>query len=104
MIRVRNINVPIDNDNQELISKKICKKLKIDEKRIKTIKINKKSIDARKKKNVHFVYEAYVSLDNEIQVLKRNKSNDISSEIRIESLVTNKLFGSIKKELRLRLR
>ena len=35
-------------------------------------------------------------------VIKRNKSNDISSEIRIESLVTNKLFGSIKKELRLR--
>ena len=98
MIRVRNINVPIDNDNQELISKKICKKLKIDEKKTKTIKINKKSIDARKKKNVHFVYEAYVSLDNEIQVLKRNKSNDISYVE--EEFYSFKVIGNKKMKYR----
>ena len=78
MIKVRNINIPVDNDSYELVLKKVCKKLKIEDNKIKNIKINKKSIDARNKKNVHYVYELYVSLDNEQKVLKRNKSSDIS--------------------------
>ena len=78
MIRVKSINVSVDTDSYELLSKKVCKKLNIEEKHIKKIKINKKSIDARNKKNVHFVYELYISLDNEKQVLKRKKSDDIS--------------------------
>ena len=78
MIRVRNIKIPVDNDNYELVLKKVSKKLKIEENSIKNIKINKKSVDARDKNNVHFVYELYITLENEKQVLKRNKSNDIS--------------------------
>ena len=78
MIRVRNIKIPVDNDNYELVLKKVSKKLKIEENSIKNIKINKKSVDARDKNNVHFVYELYITLENEKQILKRNKSNDIS--------------------------
>ena len=78
MIRVRNINIPVDKDSHELVLKKICNKLRIDDNIIKNTKISKKSIDARNKKNVHYVYEVYISLDNEQQVLKKNKSRDIS--------------------------
>ena len=31
MIRVRNIKIPVDNDNYELVLKKVSKKLKIEE-------------------------------------------------------------------------
>ena len=53
MIRVRQIKVPLEDDN---IKKYVSQKLKINEKEIKKIKINKKSIDASRKENIHYVY------------------------------------------------
>ena len=73
MIRVRQIKVPIDDDN---IKTYICKKLKITKDEILKIKINKKSIDARKKDNIHYVYEVDVKLKDELKILKY-KNTDI---------------------------
>ena len=77
MIRVRGIKIKYENDNETEIIKKLSKKLNINPKDVKGYKINKTSLDARKKDNLHFVYEIDVYLLNENEILKRNKSNDI---------------------------
>lgn len=76
MIRVRNIFMNVTASEKDLI-KKVSKKLKISESSIKEIKINHKSLDARKNKDIHYVYEVDVSLENEEEVLKNNTSLDI---------------------------
>lgn len=66
MIKIRQIKISINEDTEENIRKKVCLKLKRND--ILDIKINKKSIDARDKKNIYFVYEVLVSLKNEKSV------------------------------------
>ncbi len=77
MIRVRQVKVPILEDNKDGIVSRIAKKLKIDSRLIGEYKIIKKSIDARDKKNILFVYEIDISCEREKELLKKNKSNDI---------------------------
>ena len=77
MIRVRQIKVEIDKDSFGYLEKKILSKLKITYKDLLEMKIVKKSIDARDKNNVIYVYEVNVKLNDEQKVLKNNKSNDI---------------------------
>lgn len=77
MIRVRQVKVSVKKNTDEDILKAISKKLKIKSSLIEEYKIIKKSLDARDKNNILFVYEFDVKcLDEEI-VLKRGKSNDI---------------------------
>ena len=64
MIRVKNIFLPVSFDEQNL-KKETAKKLKIKEDMIQKIKINHKSLDARKNKEIHYVYEVDVLLKNE---------------------------------------
>ena len=75
MIRVRQVKVKL-NSSDELIRKSIANKLKINVNEIISFKINKQSIDARDKENVHYICEFDVKLKNEEKVLKY-KSNDI---------------------------
>ena len=75
MIRVRQVKVKL-NSSDELIRKSIANKLKINVNEIISFKINKQSIDARDKENVHYICEYDVKLKNEEKVL-RYKSNDI---------------------------
>lgn len=77
MIRVRQVKISIHSSSIEEIKNKIASKLKIKVEEIRNIKINKKSIDARKKDNIMFVYEFDISVLNEEKILSRNKSNDI---------------------------
>lgn len=74
MIRVRQVKIPIISDNNEYIKKKISILLKAD---ILSYKIIKKSIDARDKNNILFVYEFDVEVDNE-KVIHKNKDIFIS--------------------------
>ena len=69
MIRVRNIKVPVLDDD---IKKHTAQKLKINKENIKTLKINKKSLDARRKNNIHYVYEVDITCKNENKLLKNN--------------------------------
>ena len=58
MIRVNNIKVPLGFDFSNL--KGICTgQLKIPEKSLISVKLSKKSVDARRKSDVHFI----ISLD-----------------------------------------
>ena len=76
MIRVRQINVRIDADEEEVITQ-CAKKLRIKKENIKEYRIVKKSIDARDKEKIIFSYEIDIKLENEDIILKKNNSKDI---------------------------
>lgn len=71
MIRISNISYPIELPEENLIEY-VSKKYKI--KNIKTFEISKKSIDARKKKDIHYVYTVDIGADNEGRLLKQLKN------------------------------
>ena len=77
MIRIRQIEIDINNDNLDCLKNKCAKKLRIDTSKIKDLFIHKKSIDARHKPDIYFVYEVDIDIDDEIKVLNKIKSNDI---------------------------
>ena len=77
MIRIRQIKIPVLDDNKEYLLNKIANKLRINSNEIKDYKIIKKSIDARDKNNILFVYEVDISVTNEKTILNKNKSKDI---------------------------
>ncbi len=65
MIRVRNIKIKYEKDNYNEIMTKLSLKLKINKNAILSFKINKKSLDARRKPNLYYIYELDVSVKNE---------------------------------------
>ncbi len=77
MIRVRQIKLDIKKDSFDNLQKKILTKLKIKINDLIEMKIIKKSIDARDKNNVFYVYEVNVKLTDEKKALEKNKSNDV---------------------------
>ncbi len=78
MIRINEIRLGLDEEEKEL-NKKAAKLLKINEKYIKKLTIYKKSIDARKKDDVHFTYsvDVEISLDEQ-QICAKCKSPKVS--------------------------
>ena len=77
MIRIRQVKIPISNDNNDHLKKKISHILKTKESDIKSFTIIKKSIDARDKNNILYVYEFDVDTDLENKILSNNNSSDI---------------------------
>ena len=75
MIRVRQVKVGIDEEDK--LVKKISLKLGISSNKIKSLNIIKKSLDARRKDYIHYVYEVDCDIEDEDKVLRKNKSNDI---------------------------
>ena len=63
MIRVRQVKVSILEDNIDTLKKNILSKLKTNNE-IKNIKIVKKSIDARDKENIYYVYEVDIDIND----------------------------------------
>ncbi len=76
MIRINEIKLLLDENECEL-TKKAAKILKIKENEIKKLTIFKKSVDARKKENIQFIYAVDVVLDNEKQVFKKLNNSKI---------------------------
>ena len=72
MIRISNIKVPLDGDIYEKVKKEIPG--------AKNVKITKKSIDARKKSDVHYVYTVDLCADNELLLVKKNKNITLVEE------------------------
>jgi len=79
MIRIRQIKIPVNIDSPSYLEKKISQKLKISNRDIIKYEISKRSIDARDKKNILYVYEVDVEIKNEGKVLDRINSSDIFS-------------------------
>lgn len=79
MIKISNLNVPISNAATSL--KDIAaKKLRIKAEEITELKCLKKSVDARRKNAICFVYMIAVSVKNEKSVLRRFENNPNISE------------------------
>ena len=78
MIRINAIKLSLDEE-EELLAEKAAKVLKINKKYIKSYTIYKKSVDARKKDDVHFTYslDVIITLDEE-QITRKCKSNKVS--------------------------
>ncbi len=78
MIRIRQLKLSVLEPEEKLISK-IKKVLSIEESDIFSWQIRKKSIDARKKDQLCYVYEIDVEVKNEYEILKKKSSKDIFS-------------------------
>ncbi len=79
MIRIQQIKLHIDHDEQQLKSV-IASTLKIEEDKIVKFEIIKKSIDARKKDNILFIYAVDVELTEEIELPKKNQNVSFAEE------------------------
>lgn len=72
MLILNNVNVPIEADLSNL-SDIVAKKLHVPQSEVLKTELYRKSVDARKKDDVHFCCSVLVSLKNEEKVLKKQK-------------------------------
>ncbi len=80
MILLKNVNVPLDTDFNNLFAV-AAKALKIFPKDIKTVELYRKSVDARHKNNIVFCCSFLVTLGiSENTVIKKNKNAEIYNE------------------------
>lgn len=71
MIRINNIRVPLDFNFSEL--RNFCiKKFRLSPENLISVKLSKKSVDARKKSDVHFIISVDLKLKNENAVKIKN--------------------------------
>ena len=73
MIIINNIKVSLDTDLNDVCGI-LSSKLKINKQDIISAELYRKSVDARDKRDVHFVVSIIAKLKNEAQILKRNKN------------------------------
>lgn len=78
MIRINQMKMPIDHNMEQLYGK-AAKLLKINITQINKLEIQKKSIDARKKPELYFVYSLNVWVDNESLIIKKVNDKNIMS-------------------------
>ena len=71
MIKIRQIKINVEKDSSDNLLNKVALRLKIEKKEIKKLNVVKKSIDARDKNNVLFIYEVDVCVNNEDVILKK---------------------------------
>ena len=76
MLRISDIKLPVDHTEEDLKTH-ISKIIRTDE--IKEIKIFRRSIDSRKKSDIHFVYTVdVVSGADEAKILKKSDPKKVS--------------------------
>ena len=78
MLKVRQIKIEVTKNGKDNLIKSISKKLKTDLSNIENYTIEKLSIDARNKEEIYYVYEVNVNVKNELEILNRNKNNDVT--------------------------
>ena len=86
MIRIKNIKIDVENDNLCFLKKKITKKIKVNDSDIIDLTIKKKSIDARNKSEIFYVYDVCLSLKNEREIENNYKLQKEYLDERIEAL------------------
>lgn len=94
-IRVNNIALDIEEDI-DLLTKKVCRKLRVEEEQIESVKIIKESLDARKKNNIKFNYAVDVNVngEKESKIVARINDNSVKME---NSILTDEFnFGDKK--------
>lgn len=86
----------ISAGEMSVIKKYIEKKLKIKADEIRNIEILKKSVDARKKEQLSFVYQLDIECDNEKKIVSRYKKNDVS--LKEKKTIIRKINDNIPPE------
>ncbi len=83
MIRISGIKVKLGSNISEYLHLEAATRLKVDKSMIKSVDISKKSIDARRKDDVHYVISVDVVLScDESDVLAKIKDNNIKKVIK----------------------
>lgn len=77
MIRVSELKIPLGAD-QKALEKKLARVLNVPADQIQSYRIFKRSLDARKKENIHYVYVVDVAVNNENRILKGAKGKHLS--------------------------
>lgn len=82
MLRITQLKVSIDKIEEEkeiaTLKKEVSKFMRIEEGRILDVRIQKKSIDARKKAEIKYIYTVDVTITKEEQYIKRNRNQNIT--------------------------
>ena len=89
MIRINQLKLPIEHKEQD-IKKAAAKALRVNPEEIKELSIRKRSIDARKKNELKFIYAVDVTMKNEEKVVAKAKNPNvtISSEVAYQVKIT----------------
>lgn len=81
MLRISNVKMPVDHTEDD-VKNSVAKVLKADKNAINDIKIFKRSIDSRRKDDIHFVYTVDVTADvNEAKILKASDPKKVSESV-----------------------
>lgn len=94
MIRINQLKIDIDKNNLHL-KEQIIKKLKLNSDTFFEFEIVKKSIDARNKDEIKYVYSVNVRIENEKKIF--SKINDSSVEMISEKKCTRKSTDTVNK-------
>ena len=86
MIRIRQVKIRVEEDTLEKLQEKLEKIL---QQKITKWEIFKKSIDARDKKQIFYVYDVLVEIAKEEDFLKHNKNDNISLAPNLEYKLPN---------------
>ena len=90
MIRVNDIKLKINHEEDE-IQKRVCKILKVSAKEIRSLCVAKKSIDARNKDEIRFVYSVDAELSDENRYLNIKGVSKVEKFEYIINKTSNKL-------------
>lgn len=80
MIRIQQVKLPLDHNEIDL-KKKVATMLRIRVEQIKNITIHRKSLDARKKDNIIYVYILDIEAENEDKILNNIKHSGKNNQI-----------------------
>ena len=76
MIRIQQLKMPLSHKREDII-KKAAKRCKIKPEQILNLEIVRRSVDARKKSEVCYVYTIDLTVENEIGILKKVNDKNI---------------------------
>ena len=77
MLKINQLKLNIKHSKDDLF-KKLCKEVKTESNNIINYSIIKRSIDARKKPLIYYIYTVAFTVKDEVKFLKYNKNNSIS--------------------------
>ncbi|MDD5933968.1 MAG: FAD-dependent oxidoreductase [Clostridiales bacterium] len=77
MIRVNQVKLPIDHKEEELAIA-VAKALKVKKEEVRELLIKKRSIDARKRNEIKYIYAVDVKMKNEERVVARAKNPNVT--------------------------
>ena len=78
MLKINQIKLPLTADEHDL-RRAAGKALRLDENRIRTLRVTKKAVDSRKKDNIFFVYNVEVDVDGDENAILRRCGSGIEA-------------------------